>query len=164
MPAVRIRPISDAEARAIVAWRYDPPYDVYGMGEADLDTVRSLLLPENSYYAILQHDDLIGFCCFGHEAQVPGGDYGEDALDVGIGLRPNLTGQGLGGQVIAALLDVARQTFGAQPFRATIAAWNRRSIRTFEKLGFKQTATFRTEGNPASDTWVQLVRGATSDA
>lgn len=160
MPAVTIRPMSDAEAHAIVGWRYDPPYDVYGTGAEDPDAVRSLLLPENAYYAILQHGDLIGFCCFGHEAQVPGGDYREDAVDVGIGLRPELTGQGLGGQVLAAVLDVGRQTFGAGRFRATIAAWNRRSIRTFEKLGFKQTAMFRTEGNPASDTWVQL----TSDA
>ena len=160
MQAVTIRPMGDVEAEAIVGWRYDPPYDVYGIGEPDPDTVRSLLLPENAYYAILQHGGLIGFCCFGHEAQVPGGDYREDALDVGIGLRPDLTGQGLGGQILVAVLDVARQTFGAQPFRATIAAWNRRSIRTFEKLGFKQTHTFHTAGNPASDTWVQL----TSDA
>ena len=160
MPALMIRPMGDVEAEAIVGWRYDPPYDVYGIGEPDPDAVRSLLLPENAYYAILQHDDLIGFCCYGHEAQVPGGDYREAALDVGIGLRPDLTGQGLGGQILAAVLDVGRQLFGAQRFRATIAAWNRRSIRIFEKLGFKQTATFHAEGNPASDTWVQM----TSDA
>ncbi len=160
MPEVTLRPLTDAEAEAIVGWRYDPPYDVYGTSEADPDTVRSLVLPENAYYAILRDGDLVGFCCFGHEAQVPGGDYREDALDVGIGLRPDLTGQGLGGQVLAAVLDIGRQTFGAGHFRATIAAWNRRSIRTFEKLGFKQTATFRTEGNPASDTWVQITRDA----
>ena len=28
--------------------------------------------------------------------RVPGGDYDADALDIGIGIRPNLTGQGYG--------------------------------------------------------------------
>jgi hypothetical protein len=37
----------------------------------------------------------IGFCCFGPDAQLRGGDYHEPALDVGLGLRPDLVGKGL---------------------------------------------------------------------
>ena len=50
---------------------------------------------------------------FGPDGRVPGWDYDETALDTGGGLRPSLTGQGLGRAVISAGLD-----FGRAPLRA----------------------------------------------
>ena len=154
-----IRPIAEAEVRQLIGWRYEPPYDVYNIVTTDIDgEVRWFLLPENAYHAILQDGDLIGFCCYGADARVPGGDYRAEALDVGLGLRPDLTGQGLGSQILEAVLSAGKQAFAPLRFRATIVAWNRRSIRTFEKLVFARTATFSILGNPTGDTWVQLVR------
>lgn len=58
-----------------------------------------MLDPERrqSYYAALSKDELVGFFSFGAEAQVPGGDYDNaKALDIGLGMRPDLTGKSLG--------------------------------------------------------------------
>jgi len=45
------------------------------------------------YVAVLDaRDEMIAFRCFGPEARVLGGAYFEDALDMGGGLRPDLTG------------------------------------------------------------------------
>ena len=133
-------------ARAIFTWRYEAPYSLYNI-IVSADKIETELAyfadPQNRYYRILDRQGtLIGHCCFGAEGKVPGGDYSLDALDLGIGIRPDLTGQGQGHQLIAAMLDFARETFQPGHFRATIAAFNQRSQRAFIKAGFAQTGDF----------------------
>ena len=92
----------------------------------------------------------------GPEAQVPGGDYSEPALDIGIGLRPDATGRGLGKLVLAEFLDFALDVYRPDRFRATIAAFNLRSQRTFLGLGFVETSRFFANGRE----WVIFTRVA----
>ena len=160
------RPITEDDAREVLGWRYDAPYDVYNAPAEELeDNVRWFLLPENAYYAILNEEgELLAFCCYGPDARVPGGDYNEDAVDVGIGLRPDRTGQGLGTGLLEAVLDFGREARGITAYRTTIAAWNRRSIRTFERAGFRVTGTFRNANNPAGSDWVQLALEGSGDS
>ncbi len=74
---------------------------------------------------------------------MPGGDYnGYNALDVGLGLRPDLTGRGMGLAFLQAILDFAKRQYETDRFRATITAFNRRSLRIFEKAGFRPLQTF----------------------
>lgn len=140
------KPMDLESARAIFTWRYEHPYSLYNIVvSADKIAVELAFFadPVNRYYRVL--DDagaLIGHCCFGAEGQVPGGDYSLDALDLGIGLHPELTGQGHGSKIILAMLDYARESFQPGHFRATIAAFNKRSQRAFIKAGFAQTGDF----------------------
>ena len=98
MAAVRIVPMTEPYAADIAAWRYPPPYDCYDMTEVDPGF---LVNPENGFFALTGDDDaLIGFRSFGPDGQVPGGSYDSSALDTGGGLRPDLTGQGLGRRAI----------------------------------------------------------------
>jgi ribosomal-protein-alanine N-acetyltransferase len=62
---------------------------------------QELVDPEVGYHAVMAVDRLIGFRSFGPDGQVPGREYDDCALDTGGGLRPDLTGQGLGRMVIA---------------------------------------------------------------
>lgn len=85
-------------ARQILTWKYEAPYDFYNNEESS-ESLNELL--ENPYYAVLnQNNDLVGFFCIGKAAQVPFGHtvgaYSEDLTDIGIGMNPTLTGQGLG--------------------------------------------------------------------
>lgn len=143
-------PMSEPYARAIVAWRYPGQYNIYNTeSDADVEAdVRVLLDPRYAYHAVLDAEgDLVGFCCFGADAQVPGGDYSDlSALDVGLGLRPDLAGHGRGLGFLEAIMDFARKRYGVTRFRATIAAFNTRSRRVFEKAGYVETQRFRSRG------------------
>lgn len=81
-----------------------------------------------------------GFVCFGAEAQVIGardaGLYRADALDIGLGLRPDLTGLGLGDAFFAACVDHARRTRTTGPLRLAVAAFNTRAITVYGRAGF----------------------------
>ncbi len=88
------QPMNETEAQAIVSWRYEPPYDIYNLDSPDQPAIRYFLEPQNAFYSITgQAGDMAAFCSFGPDGQVPGGDYKANALDIGMGLRPNLTGQ-----------------------------------------------------------------------
>jgi ribosomal-protein-alanine N-acetyltransferase len=92
---------------------------------------------------VLDEGTLIGFRCFGAEGQVPGGGYDTSALDTGGGLRPELTGRGLGREAIAAGLDYGRRRFAPEAFRVTIATFNIRAQRVVSSLGFRNIGQFQ---------------------
>ena len=76
-----------------------------------------------------------------------GGDYAEDYLDTGGGLRPDLTGQGLGAEVILKGLEFGRLTFGTSRFRTTVADFNQRAQKVCEKIGFEHRQSFARSGD-----------------
>lgn len=136
----QIKPLDRQSACAICSWRYEPPYAVYNVSAtaADIDKLIDFFVdPHNAYYSITDsQDNLVGFCCFGHDAQVPGGDYTAEALDLGVGLRPDLTGQGHGYDYVTSVLAFAQQTFPSVCYRVTIAEFNHRARRVWERAGF----------------------------
>jgi len=141
--SLRFRPMDEANARAFLSWRYDPPYDSYTIPPAAVEHLAFFTDPHNAYYSISNDDGTLeAFCCFGADAQVPGGDYTTDALDVGLGIRPDLTGQGRGTAYLAAILDFARQTFAPTLLRTTVAEWNTRAQRLWAKAGFQPVQVF----------------------
>ncbi len=137
-------PIDELCARLILGWRYDPPYDVY-----DLDVDRSdralvfFLNPKNNYFTIKDTDGkLDGYWCFGKGARVVGGSYWRRAIDIGLGIRPDLTGRGLGLQYVEAVVGCLSRVHGKVPLRVTIAAFNRRAQRVWERANFRFVQRF----------------------
>jgi RimJ/RimL family protein N-acetyltransferase len=139
-----LQKLNEAEAREIASWRYEEPYSFYNLDDSIVEEyVAYLLDPRFAYHAVYEGDLLVGFCCFGQDAQVPGGDYSlPDTLDIGVGMRPELTGQGRGSAFLATILDYARRYYDASQFRATIATFNQRSQRLFAQAGFQPVQRF----------------------
>ncbi len=143
------RPMDEASARIVPEWRYDAPYDIYNIAPDEAEKEMLLLLdPQNAYYTLTNEDGgLAAYCCFGQDAQVPGGDYSTAALDIGLGVRPDLTGQGRGFVYVNAVLDFARRTFPLTSFRVTVAEFNQRALRVWGKAGFRPVQTFQRSGD-----------------
>ena len=121
-------------ATEIAAWRYPPPYDLNDMTGADPAFLAS---PESGFWALTGDGELLGFRSFGPDGWVP-----ESALDTGGGLRPDLTGRGLGAQAISAGLEFGQREFAPAAFRMTIAAFNIPAQRVVLGLGFTLVASF----------------------
>jgi [ribosomal protein S18]-alanine N-acetyltransferase len=131
--------MSAAYAAQIVTWRYPAPYDCYDMTGASAAFIASA---ESGFYALTDLDELIGFRSFGADGRVPGGDYDDSALDTGGGLRPDLTGKGLGREAISTGLEFGRREFAPAAFRVTVASFNERALRVIRGLGFRQVGSF----------------------
>lgn len=143
--------MTDRHALILSTWRYA---GALALNDRDAEDVTYVMDPANGYRALLRNDQLVGYCNFGHDAQVPGGFYDDVAVDVGIGLAPEHVGHGLGRAALAAVLGHARDAFGGAPLRATIALDNRPSQRIFERAGFSATHRFVA---PSGVTYLQYV-------
>jgi ribosomal protein S18 acetylase RimI-like enzyme len=144
---IEVVPLTRDFAVDICTWRYPPPYECYDMTGADPD---ELVDPGSGFFALLRNGDLIGFRSFGSDGRVPGWEYDEAALDTGGGLRPELTGRGLGKTVIANGLAFGRGRFGPAAFRVTVAAFNTRAVRTVTGLGFNRVGSFHASSTGAA--------------
>lgn len=143
---------NESHAREMLSWRYPSPYEIYNSPASESRAaIEHLLQGELPYLAVLdEHGEMIAFRCFGPEAQVPEGDYSEPALDLGGGLRPDLTGKGLGRHVIAAAMNYGFRRFSPRFFRTTVASFNLRAKKTCERLGYRvvRTVTRLSDGRP----------------
>jgi len=83
---------------------------------------------------------LLGFCCAGEEARVPGLAEVPGVLDVGVGMDPARVGAGHGAEFGAAVLAHYRATTGATRLRAVVQSWNERSLRTTRAIGSPRPA------------------------
>ena len=143
-----INPITSAEIDIFVRWRYEPPADMYNMlsdeedGDAYDEIIAYFLEAEINCCAILHEDEFVGFCTFGLDGRVDGGDYSQPALDIGMGMKPELTGQKHGDDFIAAIIQYANETFAPSHLRVTIAISNQRAQRVWQKAGFVQQERF----------------------
>lgn len=149
-------PLTATNVREMATWDYPAPYDLYSIGPTvTAEEVAFFTDPANGYFGVWERDTFIGFCCFGPDGQVPGGDYSASALDVGAGFRPDLTGRGDGAARLSAILDFGRQNFTASQFRATIAVFNQRAQNAVRAVGFRPISTFTATTN--GEQYVVLV-------
>ena len=156
-------PMNDEEARAVVSWRYEAPYDFYDVAK-DQEGLEELLGPperREGYYAVRSDGELVGFFCFGPGGQVPGFDYADDGfLDIGLGLRPDLTGRGLGLEFLLAGLDFGRRIFAPAGFRLAVATFNERAIQVYERAGFRRVTVFTHHTSGREQPFLLMTRGA----
>ena len=144
--------MNETYAHAIANWHYDGVYAFYDM-DRDIKDLEGLLDPHNwtgKYSAVVdERDELVGFFCF--EKQ-------DEAVLIGLGLRPDCTGKGLGQAFVEAGLEYAKQKFDPAAFRLSAAAFNRRAISVYEKVGFKPNGSFIDVTNGSQHEFVRMVR------
>ncbi|SDL80583.1 GNAT family N-acetyltransferase [Sediminibacillus halophilus] len=140
---VTIDALNEESAREISSWKYEEPYDLYSH-DGSPALINELL--NGSYYGARVNESLIGYYCYGESAQVPAGKkegfYGGTALDIGLGLRPNLTGKGFGTSFLSRGMEFGSTTFQPDRFRLTVAAFNQRAVIVYQRLGFTIQGAF----------------------
>ncbi len=139
-----IQRLSRKQAVEILNWKYPAPYNFYN-NEENEESIKELL---GSLYSVVidENGQIIGFFCTGDSAQVPAGNqygaYSETCIDIGLGMKPELTGKGLGLTFFSFILGHIQGAYKEVPLRLTVAKFNDRAIRLYEKLGFKRKIEF----------------------
>lgn len=135
-----LSPMTREQAQEIAAWRYDGEYAFYNRREEFIPDFIESLLDGDHYACTDENRELIGYFCFGAEARVPTVEenvYDDDALDVGLGMRPDLCGHGFGLDFVLFGIHFAREVLGARRFRLSVAAFNLRAKTVYERAGFR---------------------------
>jgi RimJ/RimL family protein N-acetyltransferase len=130
---VRVEEWNEVYADDVASWHYEPPWDFYDVASdpEDAAAMRDRARDEHRRAVLGQNGRLDAYWYF---------DWHGDIVEVGIGLRPDLTGRGLGEAFLQAQLAYASEHWGPATFRLFVAAWNERAIRLYERLGFREVA------------------------
>jgi len=118
-----IAPLSGEERALLDGWRYDPPYEFYN-GEDD-----PVQNPER-FFVVREDAEIVGFYYF---------DEGSDTVEIGLGLRPDLTGKGLGLEFFLEGVAFAHDRFPGRRVTLNVAAFNERAITVYDRAGFRRT-------------------------
>jgi [ribosomal protein S18]-alanine N-acetyltransferase len=152
-PEFAVRPMTAADAQAIAAWRYPGEYSFYD-ADADPDDLAELLDPAEwgrRYFAAddVPRHELAGFLMVKLTGRV---------AEIGLGLRPDLTGRGLGESFVRACLRFASAALGAQSYTLAVAAFNRRAITVYERAGFREAGRFEHYTNGGLHAFIRMAR------
>jgi [ribosomal protein S18]-alanine N-acetyltransferase len=144
--------MNQEEAEMIALWHYPEPFSFYDW-TADEDDLAELLdgdLRGEAYFAVEDDEgQLVGYFSFKPEGRT---------LVVGLGLRPDLTGRGLGGGFFAAGLDYGRERFAPERFSLAVATFNERAIKVYERAGFERARVYMHETNGGEWEFVEMRR------
>lgn len=134
--------MSQEEAEHIAYhWHYEGDYAFYDM-EADEEDLREFLDPEErgeSKFTVKNGQEIVGFLSF-HQT-------GDQTIDIGLGMRPDLTDKGKGLEFLEAGVEFAHATYGPEQITLSVATFNQRAIKVYKRFGFEEVETFMQETN-----------------
>jgi len=128
---MNVTAMTEDYAAEIAEWRYEFPYEWYDTA-TDPRRIELFANParRDGLRAVIGDDGtLVGFFNF-----VPHGN----EVRIGLGIRPDLTGQGLAQPFITAGLEYARAEWKPRRFRLWVAWWNERALRAYRRAGFRE--------------------------
>ena len=116
-------------------WHYDDAYSFYDM-TADEDDLRIFMDTknwENIIKAVLnENDELVGWASFYTE---------NDEFWLSLGLRPDLTGKGLGEEFVSECIRYAISGYrlASNTIKLAVALFNQRAVKVYQRAGFMET-------------------------
>lgn len=136
------RPLLADDLPLLSSWRRDGPGQFYDLWPGDEERAAQVLSAESPHFVLLDADQaVVGYFCVGPAARIAGGRYDESSVDLGLVLRPDLTGAGRGTAWTPAVVGFVARRYG-RPVRITIAARNQPALRMVARLGFRVTGGF----------------------
>lgn len=154
------RGVTEHEAAQLAGWRYPPPFDLYDSGDAGLFLVRS---PDGDGFSPAVDDAgaLVAFAVLGAEARVRGQEPAPGVVDIGMGVRPDVTGRGLGARLLPQVVALAVDQGARTAVRAAVAGFNERSLALCASAGFRVVREFPGPGTRPFRELVLPLAGAT---
>ncbi|KHE67478.1 GNAT family N-acetyltransferase [Halobacillus sp. BBL2006] len=139
------------DAEMIATWKYPEPYSFYDM-TADEEDYEEFIHPEKRSehtYSVYEDGKLIGFFTI-----IP-----TDSLtvDLGLGLRPDLTGKGYGRRFLEEGIEFAKFHYSTEKFTLSVAAFNKRAIEVYRRVGFRKIKVFMQSTNGSEYEFVKMV-------
>lgn len=118
-------------------WHYGEAFDIYDHPSWDTMVAKGWGLTQaatrrREFRALVDRNDtLVGFLRFMQQKQ---------AVAIGLGLRPDCCGRGLGAAAMAALHAEALRNQGPCLLRLEVRTFDRRAIRCYERAGWQHVA------------------------
>ena len=126
-----LRPMAADDVEVMRTWHYPEPYQTYDLDAdpGDIDLILAEIVTGERQFVVVDPDEE-GLCGFFRFVVL------EDVVEIGLGLRPDLTGRGAGASFVETGLAFARARWSPSTFALDVFPWNERAIKAYERAGF----------------------------
>lgn len=131
-------------------WHYDSEYSFYDL-EADKEDLEEFLDADkrgNSMFAVSKDEELIAFLSI-HRIDV-------NTVDIGLGMRPDLTGKGMGLEFLKAGMEFIKSEANPKKITLSVAKFNQRAINVYRKVGFEDVEIFMQDTNGSTFEFLKM--------
>jgi [ribosomal protein S18]-alanine N-acetyltransferase len=130
--------ISQEQAEKILNWHYEGEYSFYDYKNDEENLVKLMSPRGDIYYMVKKGNEEVGFFCYEIE---------EDSAEIGLGMKPDLTGRGMGLVFLKAGINFAISKYNPKEITLSVATFNKRAIKVYERAGFESVKTFMQDTN-----------------
>lgn len=146
------QPMTQPQAEEIAqTWRYEGDYSFYDM-DADPEDLAEFLdagQRKDAYFTVHQGGEMVGFYSFTQTS--------EDTTDIGLGMKPEWTGRGMGREFLKAGLEYAESAYRPDKITLSVAAFNKRAITLYQNCGFNEVERFAQATNGSTFEFVKMI-------
>ncbi|MBC9873440.1 GNAT family N-acetyltransferase [Macrococcoides bohemicum] len=153
---VKIQKLSQEHAEEIAnEWKYEGIYKFYDVTE-DKEDYEEMISPEmrgENYFEVVESNELIGYFVID--------DSKDGVIDYGLGMKPELTGSGRGKSFINSILGFITDNYDVKTITLSVALFNERAIKCYEKVGFVRADEFDMKTNGSTYRFVRMYKRVT---
>lgn len=113
----------------------------------DYEEIISPLLRGSNYFQVIRNDELFGFFVL---------EQTTDLVGIGVGIKPEWTGNGFGEQFILLILDYIKENYSASTARLSVAKFNIRAQKVYAKVGFTKIREYQQATNGSVHLFVEM--------
>ena len=135
-------------------WKYSGQYSFYDT-TADEEDYREFTDPVkrgNGYFSCYVDNKLAAY----YSVNI----VEESKAEVGLGLKPGLTGKGYGLNFVNNVMAHISSRHSVTVFMLSVASFNQRAIKVYKKAGFKEAEIFTQNTNGGSYEFLRMVKCA----
>ncbi len=148
---ISLRAMTESYAKEICCWKYDGEYSVYNFSDWETCKAKGWSIADKDklgreFCALTQEENgrvvLCGFLRLTSE---------DGTINLGLGLRPDLCGRGLGAELMTIAINEYKRRFAGAGLELDVRTFNERAIKLYMKSGFAVTERI-TRKTPSGDT------------
>ncbi len=137
-------------AEICFTWKYPDEYTFYNMTEDPEDLDEFLDINNwDKYFTVFDNNEHIGFIMYSLAGRY---------VYIGLGLKPELTGKGLGTQFVQDTITFLnnKKELQGKNIRLKVAQFNKRAISVYKKLGFIEIDSFMQSTNGSTYPFIEM--------
>ncbi len=131
---MKIEPMNRDYALEYTKWEYASPYEFYNTPPSGIGETMDEILGDSGmdYYSVLDEDgSLFGMYEYSFHGKI---------MEIGLGIRPELCGQGYGKDFVRQCISFGREKYAyTDVIRLMVADFNTRAIHLYRSVGFVET-------------------------
>ncbi|PFD48735.1 GNAT family N-acetyltransferase [Bacillus cereus] len=130
-------------------WKYPDQYSFYNMTEdpEDYEEITTPELRADNYFQVLNNNELFGFFALYST---------ESVIEMGIGIKPELTGKGLGEEFIRTIIEFIKDNYSISTIRLSVVDFNIRAQKVYSRQGFSKTREYSHNTNNSVYKFIEM--------